>query len=188
MNFVFTYPPVKGLVVVEPALFEDSRGSFMETFRAEEYRQAGIDVSFVQENESLSHCGVVRGLHFQRTRQQAKLVRAVSGALLDVAVDLRSGSPTYGQWHSELLTAENRRQMFIPEGFAHGFLSLADSTRLCYRCNRYYAPSDEGGIRWDDPLIGVDWRLTEFGLRADELIVSDKDLRLPFLADSRTVL
>ncbi len=183
MNFRFTYPPIEGLVVVEPTVFGDSRGYFAETYREAEYMQAGISVHFVQENESCSLRGVLRGLHFQRREQQAKLVRAATGALLDVAVDLRPGSVTFGCWHAELLTAENKRQLFIPEGFAHGFLALEDSTRLCYKCGRYYAPHDEGGIRWDDPKIGVDWRLKEWGMEPSVLIISDKDRRLPLLAE-----
>lgn len=183
MNFRFTYPPIEGLVVVDPTVFGDSRGYFAETYREAEYMQAGISVHFVQENESCSLRGVLRGLHFQRCEQQAKLVRAATGALLDVVVDLRSGSATFGRWHAELLTAENKRQLFIPEGFAHGFLALEDSTRLCYKCNRYYAPHDEGGIRWDDPQIGVDWRLKEWGMEPSGLIISDKDRRLPLLSE-----
>lgn len=183
MGFRFTYPPIDGLVVVEPAVFGDSRGYFMETYREQEYVQAGIDARFVQENESCSSRGVLRGLHFQRREQQAKLVRAASGALLDVAVDLRRGSATFGRWHSELLTAANRRQMFIPEGFAHGFLALEDDTRLCYKCSRYYAPHDEGGICWDDPTIGIDWRIEEWGIALSELTVSEKDGLLPPLSE-----
>lgn len=177
MNFRFTYPPIEGLVVVEPKRFGDERGYFMETFRESDYAEAGINVRFVQENESMSARGVLRGMHFQRTEPQAKLVRVVSGALLDVVVDLREGSATYGRWHAELLSAENRRQMFIPEGFAHGFLALEDSTRLSYKCSRYYAPDDEAGIAWNDPTVGIDWQFERWGIDPSQLIISEKDSR-----------
>lgn len=177
MNFRFTYPPIEGLVVVEPQRFGDERGYFMETFRESDYAEAGINVRFVQENESMSARGVLRGMHFQRTQPQAKLVRVVSGSLLDVVVDLREGSATYGKWHAELLTAENRRQMFIPEGFAHGFLALEDSTRLSYKCSRYYAPDDEAGIAWNDPTVAIDWQLERWGIAPSQLIISEKDSR-----------
>lgn len=181
MNFRFTYPPIEGLVVIEPRVFGDERGYFMETFRESDYSEAGIDVHFVQENESMSSRGVLRGMHFQRTQPQAKLVRVLSGALLDVVVDLREGSATYGCWHAELLSADNRRQMFIPEGFAHGFLALEDGTRLCYKCSRYYAPDDEAGIAWDDPTVAIDWQLERWGLDVSQLIISEKDQCWPNL-------
>ena len=181
MNFKFSYTPIEGLVVIEPRVFGDERGYFMETFRESDYAEAGILTRFVQENESMSARGVLRGLHFQRTEPQAKLVRAVSGALLDVAVDLREGSATSGQWHAELLSAANHLQMFIPEGFAHGFLALEDGTRLSYKCSRYYAPYDEAGIVWNDPTLAIDWQLERWGIEPSQLIISEKDSKLPNL-------
>ncbi len=181
MNFKFSYTPIEGLVVIEPTVYGDDRGYFMECFRESDYAEAGIPTRFVQENESMSARAVLRGLHFQRTEPQAKLVRVVSGALLDVAVDLREGSATYGKWHAELLSAKNRRQMFIPEGFAHGFLALENDTRLNYKCSRYYAPQDEDGIAWNDPTLAIDWQLERWGIELSELIISEKDSKLPNL-------
>lgn len=181
MNFKFSYTPIEGLVVIEPTVYGDDRGYFMECFRESDYAEAGIPTSFVQENESMSARAVLRGLHFQRTEPQAKLVRVVSGALLDVAVDLREGSATYGKWHAELLSAKNRRQMFIPEGFAHGFLALENDTRLNYKCSRYYAPQDEDGIAWNDPTLAIDWQLERWGIELSELIISEKDRKWPNL-------
>lgn len=181
MNFKFSYTPIEGLVVIEPTVYGDDRGYFMECFRESDYAEAGITTRFVQENESMSARAVLRGLHFQRTEPQAKLVRVVSGALLDVAVDLREGSATYGKWHAEFLSAKNRRQMFIPEGFAHGFLALENDTRLNYKCSRYYAPQDEDGIAWNDPTLAIDWQLERWGIELSELIISEKDSKLPNL-------
>lgn len=181
MNFKFSYTPIEGLAVIEPTVYGDDRGYFMECFRESDYAEAGIPTRFVQENESMSARAVLRGLHFQRTEPQAKLVRVVSGALLDVAVDLREGSATYGKWHAELLSAKNRRQMFIPEGFAHGFLALENDTRLNYKCSRYYAPQDEDGIAWNDPTLAIDWQLERWGIELSELIISEKDRKWPNL-------
>ena len=181
MNFKFSYTPIEGLVVIEPTVYGDDRGYFMECFRESDYAEAGIPTRFVQENESMSARAVLRGLHFQRTEPQAKLVRVVSGALLDVAVDLREGSATYGKWHAELLSAKNRRQMFIPEGFAHGFLALENDTRLNYKCSRYYAPQDEAGIVWNDPTLAIDWQLERWGIEPSQLIISEKDSKWPNL-------
>lgn len=181
MNFKFSYTPIEGLVVIEPTVYGDDRGYFMECFRESDYAEAGIPTCFVQENESMSARAVLRGLHFQRTEPQAKLVRVVSGALLDVAVDLREGSATYGKWHAEFLSAKNRRQMFIPEGFAHGFLALENDTRLNYKCSRYYAPQDEDGIAWNDPTLAIDWQLERWGIELSELIISEKDRKWPNL-------
>lgn len=181
MNFKFSYTPIEGLVVIEPTVYGDDRGYFMECFRESDYAEAGIPTRFVQENESMSARAVLRGLHFQRTEPQAKLVRVVSGALLDVAVDLREGSATYGKWHAEHLSAKNRRQMFIPEGFAHGFLALENDTRLNYKCSRYYAPQDEDGIAWNDPTLAIDWQLEQWGIELSELIISEKDRKWPNL-------
>ena len=172
-------PDVK---IIEPRVFGDRRGYFMETWTRSGFAAAGIDADFVQDNESSSMRGVLRGLHYQAGgAAQAKLVRVVAGAVFDVAVDLRRGSPTFGKWVGELLSGENRRQLFIPRGFAHGFLCLEDRTVFTYRCDNLYAPAAERGIRHDDPDLGVAW---PFGLVAGvPLTLSDKDQRLPRFAE-----
>lgn len=149
--------PIEGLAVIEPKLHGDSRGYFMETYNQNDMKEAGIDRVFVQDNQSMSAKGVLRGLHFQKQYPQAKLVRVIDGTVFDVAVDLRQNSPTFGQWHGVLLSAENRKQFFIPEGFAHGFLVLSEKAVFCYKCTDFYHPEDEGGIAWNDPAIGVKW-------------------------------
>ena len=148
---------IEGLSLITPAVHGDGRGWFMETYSARDMKEAGLDLLFVQDNHSRSAKGVLRGLHFQKRRPQAKLVRAVLGALFDVAVDLRPGSATFGKWHGELLSAENKKQLLIPRGFAHGFLVLSDAAELCYKCDDFYHPGDEGGLAWNDPGIGVAW-------------------------------
>ena len=148
---------IKGLKVVEPTVFGDARGYFMETYNYNDFKEAGIDVEFVQDNQSSSHKGVLRGLHFQINYPQDKLVRVVNGEVFDVAVDLREGSETYGKWFGEILSAENNKQFYIPEGFAHGFLVLSDTAEFCYKCTDFYHPGDEGGLAWNDPEIGVEW-------------------------------
>jgi dTDP-4-dehydrorhamnose 3,5-epimerase len=165
---------IKGLKVIEPQVFGDDRGYFMETFNANDFReQAGIDVEFVQDNQSSSKKGVLRGLHFQINYPQDKLVRVVRGEVFDVAVDLREGSETYGKWFGVLLSAENKKQFFIPKNFAHGFLVLSDYAEFCYKCTDFYHPNDEGGLAYNDPDIGVQWPIEE-GM---ELIMSDKDTK-----------
>jgi dTDP-4-dehydrorhamnose 3,5-epimerase len=183
-KFNFTPMGPGGPVIVEPARWEDSRGYFMESYSRREYAAAGIPDEFVQDNQSLSRRGVLRGLHYQRTRPQGKLVRVVRGSVLDVAVDLRRGSAAFAQWRSVLLSAENHRQFWIPEGFAHGFLALEDDTLLAYKCTEYYMPEYDAGIAWNDPSIAVDWELDKVGLRIEELVISDKDKALPTLAGS----
>ena len=148
---------IKGLCVITPAVHGDSRGYFMETYSQRDMAEAGIDITFVQDNQSMSGKGVLRGLHFQKHYPQTKLVRAIRGAVFDVAVDLRAGSETYGKWHGELLTAENKKQFLVPRGFAHGFLVLSDEAEFCYKCDDFYHPDDEGGLAWNDPEIGVVW-------------------------------
>ena len=148
---------IKGLCVITPAVHGDSRGYFMETYSQRDMAEAGIDTVFVQDNQSRSGKGVLRGLHFQKKYPQTKLVRAIRGAVYDVAVDLRAGSETYGKWHGELLTEENRKQFLVPRGFAHGFLVLSDEAEFCYKCDDFYHPEDEGGLAWNDPEIGVVW-------------------------------
>ncbi len=171
--------PIEGLKVITPAVFGDERGYFMETYHKEAYREAGIGAEFVQDNQSASKKGVLRGLHFQIRYPQAKLVRVISGEVFDVAVDLRKGSPTYGQWHGEILSAENKKQFYIPEQFAHGFLVLSDLAEFTYKCTDFYHPNDEGGILWNDPEIGIEWPVPE-GM---ELIFSEKDRKWGTLRD-----
>ena len=149
--------PIEGLYVIEPAVYGDERGYFTETYNSNDMKEAGIDRLFVQDNQSGSVKGVLRGLHYQKEHPQAKLVRVISGAVFDVAVDLRQHSTTFGKWYGITLSAENRRQFLIPEGFAHGFLVLTDSAQFCYKCTDFYHPGDEGGLAWNDPAIGVAW-------------------------------
>lgn len=148
---------IEGLCVITPKRHGDSRGYFMETYNANDMKEAGLDFQFVQDNQSMSSKGVLRGLHFQINHPQMKLVRVIHGKVYDVVVDLREGSKTYGKWHGELLTEENGRQFLIPKGFAHGFLVLSDFAEFCYKCDDFYHPDDEGGIAWNDPEIGVVW-------------------------------
>lgn len=148
---------IKGLCVITPAIHGDNRGYFMETYHAKEMKEAGLDILFVQDNQSMSTKGVLRGLHFQKQYPQSKLIRVIKGVVYDVAVDLRSNSPTYGKYHGEILTEDNMRQFLIPRGFAHGFLVLTDTAVLCYKCDDYYHADDEGGLAWNDPEIGIEW-------------------------------
>lgn len=148
---------IRGLCVISPTVHGDSRGYFMETYNENDMKEAGLDFHFVQDNQSSSSKGVLRGLHFQKRYPQAKLVRVISGVVFDVAVDLRPGSPTYGKYHGEILSADNRAQFLIPRGFAHGFLVMSDLAEFCYKCDDFYHPNDEGGIAWNDPGIAIDW-------------------------------
>ena len=148
---------IEGLAVITPAVHGDDRGYFMETYNENDMKEAGFDINFVQDNQSSSTKGVLRGLHFQKHFPQCKLVRAVRGDVFDVAVDLRSDSKTYGKWHGVELTAENKKQFLIPEGFAHGFLVLSDVAEFCYKVNDFWHPNDEGGMAWNDPEIGIEW-------------------------------
>ena len=176
-NFTFTETSIEGVVVVDAKSYGDDRGYFTETYRRPDFEAGGIACDFVQDNQSSSTRGVLRGLHFQIDHPQSKLVRVVSGEVFDVAVDLRPGSPTYGRWEGVVLSAENRRQFFIPRGFAHGFLVLSDEAEFCYKCDDVYHPNDEGGLMWDDPAIGIEWP----PLSGDEafdpatVVLSDKD-------------
>lgn len=171
---------IQGLFIIEPDVYGDSRGYFFESFNKRRFEeQTGISVDFVQDNESRSTYGVVRGLHFQRPpHAQAKLVRVVSGRVLDVAVDLREGSPTYGRHVAVELSGENHRQVFIPKGFAHGFSVLSEEAVFQYKCDDYYAPETEGAVAWDDPDIAIDWRIP-----ADKMILSEKDKKHPRLSE-----
>ena len=171
---------IEGLYVIEPTVFKDERGYFMETYNQNDFKEAGLNMTFVQDNQSASSKGVLRGLHFQINYPQDKLVRALKGEVYDVAVDLRKGSPTFGKWFGVLLTEENKKQFYIPEGFAHGFLVLSDEAEFAYKCTDFYHPGDEGGLLWSDPEIGVDWPI-EPGM---ELIISDKDKKWSGLKDT----
>ena len=162
---------IEGLKVIVPKVFGDERGYFMETYHYEDYKAAGIDQVFVQDNQSSSRKGVLRGLHFQKEFPQDKLVRVLSGEVFDVAVDLREGSATFGKWFGVVLSAENKKQFFIPKNFAHGFLVLSDYAEFAYKCTDFYHPNDEGGILYNDPEIGVEWPVPE-GM---ELVMSEKD-------------
>ncbi len=164
---------IEGLKVITPTVFGDSRGYFMETYNYNDYKEAGIPDVFVQDNQSASKRGVLRGLHFQKEFPQGKLVRAIRGEVFDVAVDLREGSATFGQWFGVLLSEENKKQFFIPKGFAHGFLVLSDYAEFAYKCTDFYHPNDEGGLKYNDPEIGVEWPIPE-GM---ELILSEKDTK-----------
>ena len=148
---------IEGLCVIEPTVHGDSRGYFMETYNENDMKAEGINIRFVQDNQSCSLKGVLRGLHFQKQFPQSKLVRVIRGTVFDVAVDLRKDSSTYGQYHGEILSAENRKQFLIPRGFAHGFLVLSDIAEFCYKCDDFYHPNDEGGLAWNDPEIGIEW-------------------------------
>ncbi|MDC8753793.1 dTDP-4-dehydrorhamnose 3,5-epimerase [Erythrobacter sp. sf7] len=169
---------IPGPLIVEPRVLGDQRGFFMETWSAAGFAAAGLDLGFVQDNHSRSQKGVLRGMHFQNPGPQGKLVRVTSGAVFDVAVDLRASSPTFGKWAGVELSAENRRMFWVPEGFAHGFLTLEDDTDFLYKCTAPYAPQSEFSLAWDDPAVGIEWPLA--GL---DPIISDKDARGLALAD-----
>ena len=149
--------PIDGLCIIEPAVHGDARGYFMETYNLNDMREAGLNMTFVQDNQSMSVKGVLRGLHFQKQFPQGKLVRVIRGCVFDVAVDLRAQSRTYGKWFGVELSEENKKQFYIPEGFAHGFLVLSDVAEFCYKCTDFYHPGDEGGLAWNDPAIGIAW-------------------------------
>lgn len=149
--------PIDGLCVIEPTVHHDNRGYFIETYNQNDMHEAGLDMVFVQDNQSMSSKGVLRGLHFQKQFPQGKLVRVIKGCVFDVAVDLRQSSKTYGEWFGVELSEENHKQFYIPEGFAHGFLVLSDVAEFCYKCTDFYHPGDEGGLAWNDPEIGIEW-------------------------------
>ncbi|MBP5267780.1 MAG: dTDP-4-dehydrorhamnose 3,5-epimerase [Ruminococcus sp.] len=178
-NFTFNETKLKGVYIIDVKTYGDNRGYFMETYKEDDFKAAGLDYSFVQDNQSSSRKGVLRGLHFQKNHPQAKLVRVLKGEVFDVAVDLRKGSETYGQWVGAVLSEENKRQFMIPRGFAHGFLVLSDYAEFAYKCDDVYHPEDEGGIMWNDPAIGIEWP------EAGELILSEKDKVHSSLAESK---
>lgn len=177
MNVIET--AIAGVLIIEPRVFGDQRGFFMETWSASTFAAAGLDLDFVQDNHSRSQKGVLRGLHFQNPGPQGKLVRVTAGAVFDVVVDLRASSPTFGQWVGAELSADNKRMFWVPEGFAHGFLTLEDDTDFLYKCTAPYAPQSEHTLAWNDPMVGIEWPLA--GL---DPIISDKDTRGLSLADA----
>lgn len=166
---------IEGLKVITPKVFGDARGYFMETYNAKDFKDAGIDDVFVQDNQSASKKGVLRGLHIQMRHAQTKLVRVIRGEVFDVAVDVRKGSATFGQWYGVLLSAENKKQFYIPKGFLHGFLVLSDEAEFTYKVTDFYHPEDEAGVMWNDPAIGIAWPFAQAGLTEAELTLSDKD-------------
>ena len=169
---------LEGVVIIEPQVFFDDRGYFFESFSQQRFNEKVAPITFVQDNESKSSYGVLRGLHFQKPPfAQSKLVRVVKGKVLDVAVDLRKNSPTFGQYESVVLSEENKRQFFIPQGFAHGFAVLSEEAIFQYKCDNYYAPQSEGSVRWNDPIIAIDWQLPE-----KDIILSAKDEKAPLLS------
>ncbi len=178
-NFTFIKTDIEGVIIVEPKVFGDSRGYFMETYKEPDFIEGGISAKFIQDNQSKSSKGVLRGLHFQKKYSQAKLVRVIKGSVFDVAVDLRKGSKTYGKWVGVELTADNKRQLFIPKNFAHGFLVLSDEAEFVYKCDDLYHPEEEGGLMWNDPDIGIKWPITE----NMEVKLSDKDKLHPGLKE-----
>lgn len=174
MNIIPT--SLEGLLILEPNVFEDNRGYFLEMHNQNRLQTAGIDAVFVQDNLSCSKKNILRGLHFQISHPQAKLIQAITGTIYDVTVDIRSGSSTFGKWSGTLLSEENKRQLFIPEGFAHGFCVLSENAHVLYKCSDFYNPNDEGGILWSDPKVAIDWPVKN-------PLLSDKDQQYPYLAD-----
>ena len=186
---------IEGLCVIEPAVHGDARGYFMETYSQRDMAEVGLDIPFVQDNQSMSTKGVLRGLHFQKRYPQTKLVRAIKGSVFDVAVDLRADSETYGKWYGVELTEENKKQFLIPKGFAHGFLVLTDTAEFCYKCDDFYHANDEGGLAWNDPEIGIEWLRVEgaykgtasaegYSVDGVSLNLSDKDQKWLGLKDT----
>ncbi|SEC12989.1 dTDP-4-dehydrorhamnose 3,5-epimerase [Paenibacillus sp. GP183] len=178
-QFQITKTDINGLVIIEPKVFGDHRGYFMETYNENNFKAAGVPTSYVQDNQSKSREGVLRGLHFQKKYPQGKLVRVLSGEVFDVAVDLRKDSPTYKKWHGVILTGENNKQFYVPEGFAHGFLVLSKEAVFAYKCTDFYHPEYEGGVLWNDPEINVEWPIHHL----QEVLLSDKDMSLKTLAE-----
>jgi len=179
-SFIFSKCDIEGLYVIEPRIFGDERGYFMETYNYEDFKAAGLPMVFVQDNQSMSKKGVLRGLHFQKKYPQGKLVRVLSGTVYDVAVDLRRNSKTYGKYYGVILSGENKKMFYIPEGFAHGFLVLTESAEFTYKCTDFYHPEDEGGIIWNDPDIGIEWPISD----SLGVLLSEKDKKLPRLSQT----
>ena len=190
-NFNFIATKIPDLYIIEPKVFGDERGYFMESYSQKDFADAGLTMTFVQDNESKSSKGVLRGLHFQTKHTQGKLVRVTQGEVWDVAVDLRKGSPTYGQWEGVYLSAENKRQFYVPEGFAHGFVVTSEEAVFNYKCTDFYAPEYDSGLLWNDPDVGIEWPLEGLG----EILLSEKDQKqktfneltdLPFVYEGET--
>ena len=179
-KFTFEKTGIKGLYIINPSVFKDERGYFMEIYNKSEFKEAGLDLNFVQDNHSKSKKGVLRGLHFQYKHPQGKLLRVIKGEVYDVAVDLRYKSDTYGKWYGIILSEENRKLFYIPEGFAHGFLVLSGEAIFSYKCTNFYYPEDEGGIIWNDKVIGIDWPLG----KVEEIVLSAKDKQWKTLAQT----
>lgn len=186
---------IQGLCVITPAVHGDNRGYFMETYSQRDMEDAGVNINFVQDNQSMSTKGVLRGLHFQKNFPQTKLVRAIKGSVFDVAVDLRKNSETYGKWYGIELSEENKKQFLIPKGFAHGFLVLTDTAEFCYKCDDFYHPNDEGGLAWNDPEIGIEWPMLQgryngtasgegYTVDGTPLNLSDKDQKWAGIKDT----
>jgi dTDP-4-dehydrorhamnose 3,5-epimerase len=180
-NFIYHKCDIEGLYIIEPKLYGDERGYFMETYHYEDFKNNGLSMTFVQDNQSMSRKGVLRGLHYQKEHTQGKLVRVLMGSVYDVVVDLRKNSPTYGKFQSVVLTEENKKMFYVPEGFAHGFLVLSDTALFTYKCTDFYHPEAEGGIMWNDPEIGIDWPIDN----DVQPIISDKDMKHPSLRESK---
>ena len=174
MPFTFTKCPIEGLYEIQPKVFGDSRGYFLETYSEKDFFEAGLKMKFVQDNQSKSSKYVLRGLHFQKNNPQGKLVRALEGQVYDVAVDLRSGSPTFGKYYGVILDSEKQNMFYIPEGFAHGFCVLTDTATFAYKCTDFYHPEDEGGLMWNDSLIAIDWESIMPGI-TEKVNLSEKD-------------
>ena len=178
-NFIFKETSIKDVFVIETKKFGDNRGYFMETYKKQDFDNAGLKYDFVQDNQSKSKKGVLRGLHFQKTFPQAKLVRCLEGEVFDVCVDLRKNSETYGKWEGVVLSGEKGNQFMIPRGFAHGFLVLSETATFCYKCDEFYHPEDEGGIAYDDPDVNINWNFD------GEILLSEKDKKHPCLRESK---
>lgn len=166
---------IEGVIVIEPTVFGDNRGFFMESYSKKDFKEIGINEEFVQDNHSKSKKGVLRGLHFQTKHAQGKLVRVIKGAVLDIAVDLRKNSKTFGKWVAVELSAENKKMFYIPKGFAHGFLTLEDETEFQYKCTDYYAPEFDSGVLWNDKDIAIEWNFEKYGLDERDILLSEKD-------------
>lgn len=177
--FTFNKTGIEGVYIIEPKVFGDDRGYFMETYKESDFANMGLVYKFVQDNQSKSHKGVLRGLHYQKNFPQAKLVRVISGEVFDVAVDLRKDSPTYGKWVGVILSSDNKKMFMIPRGFAHGFVVLSDTAEFVYKCDEIYHPEDEGGLMWNDPEIGIEWPYK------GEPLLSEKDKLHPSLKESK---
>lgn len=178
-KYKFIETNIKDVYIIEPTVFGDNRGYFMEIYNEADFKAAGLNYTFVQDNQSSSRKGVLRGLHFQKNHPQAKLVRVLKGEVYDVAVDLRKGSETYGKWTGVFLSEENKRQIMVPRGFAHGFVVMSETAEFTYKCDELYHPEDEGGIMWDDPEIGIEWPFE------GEIILSEKDKKHPSISESK---